>query len=93
MLECVNEIHEKRIIHADLKPANFLFVQGRLKLIDFGISKVINNVDSTQIFTNSQEGTYNYMSPECFTNQIPFNLIENKSNETIKVDIYLKIDW
>lgn len=38
MLEAVNAIHSQGIIHNDLKPANFLFVEGRLKLIDFGIA-------------------------------------------------------
>ena len=27
MLEAVHTIHEERIVHGDLKPANFLFVQ------------------------------------------------------------------
>lgn len=40
MLEAVHIIHEERIVHSDLKPANFLFVEGVLKLIDFGIAKV-----------------------------------------------------
>lgn len=41
MLEAVNVIHNEGIIHSDLKPANFLFVEGRLKLIDFGIANSI----------------------------------------------------
>ena len=40
MLLAVKGIHELRIVHSDLKPANFLLVQGQLKLIDFGIAKV-----------------------------------------------------
>ncbi|GMF36098.1 unnamed protein product [Phytophthora lilii] len=47
----------------DLKPANFLFVNGALKLIDFGIAKAISN-DTTNIVRDSQIGTVNYMSPE-----------------------------
>jgi serine/threonine-protein kinase TTK/MPS1 len=48
MLEAVNVIHNEGIIHSDLKPANFLFVEGRLKLIDFGIANAIqvNNLCS-----------------------------------------------
>ena len=41
MLEAVLCIHQQRIVHSDLKPANFLFVSGALKLIDFGIAKGI----------------------------------------------------
>ena len=39
MVEAVGTIHESKIVHSDLKPANFLFVEGALKLIDFGIAK------------------------------------------------------
>ena len=63
MLEAVHTIHEERIVHSDLKPANFLFVEGVLKLIDFGIAKAIQN-DTTNIVRDSQVGTLNYMSPE-----------------------------
>jgi serine/threonine-protein kinase TTK/MPS1 len=63
MLEAVHIIHEERIVHSDLKPANFLFVEGILKLIDFGIAKAIQN-DTTHIARESQVGTLNYMSPE-----------------------------
>jgi len=44
--------------------ANFLFVKGTLKLIDFGIAKAIENQDTTNIYRESQIGTLNYMSPE-----------------------------
>lgn len=65
MLEAVNTIHEERIVHSDLKPANFLLVRGSLKLIDFGIAKAIMN-DTTNIQRDAQVGTLNYMSPEAF---------------------------
>mmetsp|Transcript_3140 Transcript_3140/g.5838 ORF Transcript_3140/g.5838 Transcript_3140/m.5838 type:complete len:891 (+) Transcript_3140:102-2774(+) len=64
MLTAVHCIHEERIIHGDLKPANFLFVKGVLKLIDFGIAKAIQTDDTTNIHRESQVGTLNYMSPE-----------------------------
>lgn len=64
MLEAVQTIHEAKIVHGDLKPANFLIVAGTLKLIDFGIAKAIPSEDTTKIFRDAQVGTPNYMSPE-----------------------------
>lgn len=46
-----------------MKPANFLLVRGRLKLIDFGIASSIN-ADMTSIVKNCSIGTLNYISPE-----------------------------
>ena len=56
-------IHEHRIVHGDLKPANFVFVKGHLKFNDFGIAKSFSN-DTTNIYHDSQIGTINYMAPE-----------------------------
>jgi serine/threonine protein kinase len=53
MLEAVNVIHEERIVHSDLKPANFVLIRNTLKLIDFGIAKAIAN-DTTNIQRDSQ---------------------------------------
>lgn len=63
MLECVQAVHEHDIVHSDLKPANFLLLQGRLKLIDFGISNAIND-DTVNVHREQHIGTPNYMSPE-----------------------------
>ena len=51
--QAVDTIHEARIVHSDLKPANFLMVEGQLKLIDFGIAKAIS-ADTTSIARESQ---------------------------------------
>lgn len=71
MVEAVATIHEQRIVHSDLKPANFLIVEGALKLIDFGIAKAIapsSSHDTTNIVREHQVGTVNYMSPEAVLN-------------------------
>ncbi|XP_032225768.2 dual specificity protein kinase Ttk isoform X2 [Nematostella vectensis] len=65
MLRAVNVIHERGIVHSDLKPANFLFVDVQLKLIDFGIANAIQG-DQTSIQRDTQIGTLNFMAPEAF---------------------------
>ncbi|KAF2459886.1 kinase-like domain-containing protein [Lineolata rhizophorae] len=64
MLECVASVHEHDIVHSDLKPANFLMVQGCLKLIDFGIASAIDTDITLNVHRDSHVGTPNYMSPE-----------------------------
>ena len=63
MLRAVDSIHQQRIVHGDLKPANFVLVKGVLKIIDFGIADAICG-DTTNIHRESQVGTVNYMAPE-----------------------------
>ncbi|BEJ14778.1 hypothetical protein CspHIS471_0405450 [Cutaneotrichosporon sp. HIS471] len=63
MLEAVQAVHAENVVHTDLKPANFVLVKGRLKIIDFGIAKAIAN-DTVNIQRDQQIGTVNYMSPE-----------------------------
>ncbi|XP_075058789.1 dual specificity protein kinase TTK [Mixophyes fleayi] len=71
MLEAVYTIHQHGIVHSDLKPANFLIVDGMLKLIDFGIANQIQP-DVTSIVKDSQVGTINYMPPEAIKDTSSF---------------------
>ena len=67
MLNAVSFIHKRGTIHSDLKPANFLLVSGRLKLIDFGIASSVQE-DMTSVVKDNMTGTYNYISPEALCN-------------------------
>lgn len=53
MLEAVQAVHAENVVHTDLKPANFVLVKGRLKIIDFGIAKAIAN-DTVNIQRDQQ---------------------------------------
>jgi len=63
MLEAVQVVHTERIVHSDLKPGNFVLVEGRLKLIDFGIAKRLPG-ETTNIHRETSVGTISYMAPE-----------------------------
>lgn len=56
-------LHAKGILHRDLKSANVLmFANGRLKLCDFGLSKV--KIDLSSSSKQGAVGTTQWMSPE-----------------------------
>jgi serine/threonine-protein kinase len=62
MLEALAYAHKKRIIHCDIKPENFiLFAEGKLRLTDFGISKV---AQTRWTLVGSGTGTLGYVAPE-----------------------------
>jgi len=67
MLTAVSEIHKRGVVHADLKPVNFILVRGVIKLIDFGIANSVEP-DETSLIRDYQIGTINYMAPETLKN-------------------------
>ena len=61
-------MHSRKIMHRDLKPDNILLTKSdfsaTLKLIDFGLSKKIENFDNIRLNHSMGVGTPIYMSPE-----------------------------
>jgi serine/threonine protein kinase len=57
--------HDEKVIHRDLKPANLMLDSNdRLKLADFGLSRMVS--DSMSVLSNRDQtsGTLGYMSPQ-----------------------------
>lgn len=74
ILEGLYYLHNKKIIHYDIKSDNVLLSNdGIIKIIDFGESDII----SGESFTLGVKGTYIYMAPEMI------NLVKNSVDEFI----------
>ena len=63
VLDAVQYAHRNLVVHRDLKPSNLLVdVEGRVKLVDFGIAKQLEGSDATA--TGERALTFEYASPE-----------------------------
>jgi len=61
----LKHIHDRKILHRDLKSQNIFLKDGRIKLGDFGIAKCLNyTLDSAKTFIGSPY----YLSPEIVQN-------------------------
>ena len=65
LLNAIGHAHEFGIIHRDIKPSNILLCyDGKIKVTDFGLAKVIQQKDAASTVTQARAGTLYYMSPE-----------------------------
>ncbi len=71
--EALEEAHEQHIVHRDLKPGNIVLTpKGQVKVLDFGLAKLVRPVESTETTAESVAqtvggalvGTLPYMAPE-----------------------------
>ena len=69
MLLAVKDVHDNNMIHADIKPGNFLLVAGELKIIDFGMAMEISP-GQDYVLRKFMGGTREYMSPELYAGYI-----------------------
>ncbi|MBL4637433.1 MAG: serine/threonine protein kinase, partial [Kofleriaceae bacterium] len=69
MLAALEAVHQAGIVHRDLKPDNiFVSPQGTIRLLDFGIAKLLPEYQDRPISSETQSGTMlgtpHYMAPE-----------------------------
>ncbi|MCH7734659.1 MAG: serine/threonine protein kinase [Chloroflexi bacterium] len=70
LCQAIGFAHQRGVIHRDLKPSNILVeADGGLKVLDFGLARVLDDADGVQHVTAISEagsvfGTLPYMSPE-----------------------------
>ncbi|XP_048554524.1 cysteine-rich receptor-like protein kinase 26 isoform X1 [Triticum urartu] len=65
-------LHEKRILHLDLKPANILIDDHMVpKIADFGLTRCLEK-EQTHVFTSNLCGSLGYLAPEFYSGQVTF---------------------
>ena len=63
--EALQYAHDHGIVHRDIKPENLLLdKEGRVKIADFGIAKILGDDSNTGLAESQPAGTPQYMAPE-----------------------------
>ena len=64
VLAALVAVHDRGVVHRDVKPSNLVFIQDEIKLIDFGLGRTLARPAAFQ--TIAFVGTAQYASPEQF---------------------------
>ena len=91
VIAAVATAHEEGVLHRDLKPDNIFLHEGKHgflepKLLDFGISKVVDGAEAVLTGGGTLIGTPMYMSPEQATRARPLD--ERSDQYSLGVILY-----
>jgi serine/threonine protein kinase len=65
VLSAFSYAHAQKVVHRDIKPANIIVCDdGTVKILDFGIARLLGEGNQNLTKTGTQMGTVFYMSPE-----------------------------
>ena len=67
ILYTMSLVHQRDVLHRDLSPTNVFFVNGIIKIADFGLGKNLNTLTSHQTMDTTSFGQLFYCAPEQLT--------------------------
>lgn len=65
VLNALEYSHKRGLVHRDIKPGNVMLTNsGKIKVMDFGIARALEDSGQTMTSTDAVVGTVQYLSPE-----------------------------